>query len=349
MSKVYYVGGLYGGCNYVRCHLPAIANGWLTNHKGISVSTLKSPNQSMKEMLDADVIVFHRPNTYWHHKTAMILKQAGKKIVFDNDDTNIIDETHAFYGLDEKGFKQNTNLVNNVINNFILNADLVTCSTETLAQEYRRLNDNVVVVPNMVNPEDWDKPLKNNGDKVRIGVVGSVAYYHDFLIVKDLLKKLDKDPRVQLVMYGLQSKEMRKKNKRTERVHKREYGFWDTLENLERVPWCDMSKYFDQLNELRLDIMLIPRQESYFNKCKSNIKFLEASMLEIPVITNDFDGSPYAKDKDYLVYSKNLEKDLETLIKDKELRRKLGKEANKYVKKNYNIWKQGDRYKNLYK
>lgn len=349
MSKVYYIGGKYSGCNYVRCLLPALANGWATNYTGLSQCSLKPTNLVTQEMLEADVIVFHRANTVEHHKTAMLLKAQGKKIVFDNDDTYHIDETHAFYGLDDKGFKENVEHVNNIINNFIRNSDLVTCSTEYLAKEYRELNNNVVVLPNMVNPEDWDEPLRNKGDKVRIGVVGSTAYYHDFNLIEDVLRKLDEDPRVQLVMFGLQSEATRKVNKRTAKVHKREYGFWDTLKNIERVPWCPMEEYFSTLNELELDIMLIPRKDSYFNKCKSNIKFLEASMLEIPVVTNYFKDCPYEKDGDYLVWAKDWLADLEPLIVDKKLRRNIGKRANKYVKNKYNIWNTGDLYKDTYK
>ena len=184
--------------------------------------------------------------------------------------------------------------------------------------------------------------------KVRIGVSGSVLYAHDFHLVEKELRALDEDPRVQLVMFGLQNQAMRDTNPRVEEVHKKEYGFWDTLKNIERVPWCDMSEYFTTLNELRLDILLIPRKESYFNKCKSNCKFLEASMLEIPVVTNYFKDCPYEKDSDYVVWAKDWLKDLEPLIKDKKLRRSIGKKAKKYVTKNYNIWDQGDRYENIY-
>ena len=348
MSKVFYCGGAYGGCNYLRCLLPAIANGWKTNHTGISTKSIKPIDIVMREMMEADVIVFHRANSDWHHIAAIELKKAGKKIAFDNDDTYHLDKTHAFYGLDEKGFKENKRRTNNVINNFILNSDLVTCSTEYLAKEYREINPNVVVFPNMVNPDDWDTPLRNTGGQVRIGVSGSVLYAHDFHLVEKELRALDEDPRVQLVMFGLQSQKMRDTNPKTEEVHKREYGFWDTLKNIERVPWCPMEEYFYTLNELRLDIMLIPRKESYFNKCKSNVKFLEASMLEIPVVTNYFKDCPYEKDGDYLVWAKDWLKDLEPLIKDKKLRHNIGKRANKYVIKNYNIWEQGDRYENIY-
>ena len=336
MSKVYFIGGHYMGCWYVRCLIPMIHNGWLGNYWGLA-KEMKSPQEVMKEVQSADIVVFHRANTIEHHKLAILLKQMGKKIVFDNDDTYKIDKSHAFYGLDEKGFKENTKFVNTLIDNFIKNADLVTCSTEYLAKEYRELNPNVKVLPNLVNPDDWSKPKRNKGDKVRIGVVGSVAYYHDFQIVEDVLTKLDNDPRVQLVLFGLHDKKKRKVNKQVNKVHKREYAFWDTLKNVEQAPWCDMIDYFDTLNDLELDIMMIPRKDNYFNKCKSNIKFLEASMCEIPVITNYFKDSPYEKDGDYVVWAKDWLKDLERLITDKKLRRDIGKKAKQYVLKAYNI------------
>jgi hypothetical protein len=346
--KVYFIGGGYMGCWYVRCLLPMMVNGWLGNYWGLS-KDIKPIAQVMKEVSDADVVVFHRANTIEHHKLGMLLKSMGKKIVFDNDDTYKIDKSHAFYGLDEGGFKANQDYVNKLINNFIRNSDLVTCSTEFLAKEYKELNPNVKVLPNMVNPDDWDEPLRNKGDKVRIGVVGSVAYYHDFRIVEDVLTALDKDPRVQLVLFGLNSKKQRKVNKKTEEVHKREYSFWDTLKNVEHAPWCDMVNYTRVLNELELDIMMIPRKDSYFNKCKSNVKFLEASMCEIPVITNPFKDNPYEKDKDYVVWAKDWLKDLEPLIVNKKLRKDIGKKAKQYVLDNYNIENNGHLWVDAYK
>lgn len=356
MSKVYFIGGAYLGCWYVRCFLPLLANGWSGNYAGIR-KELKPIEQQRAEMMNSDVVVFHRADTVEHHKLGIMLRQLGKKIVFDNDDTFIIDKTHAFYGLDEKGFKENVFKKNNLINNFVRNADLVTASTEFLAKEYRKINPNVIVLPNTINPDDWDEPLRNNGDKIRIGVVGSVAYYHDFDEIKPLLTKLDNDTRFQLVMFGLQSREQREQNPITDEVHKREYGFWDTLKNLEHAPWCQMEEYFTTLNELRLDIMLIPRKDSYFNKAKSNVKFLEAAMCEIPVITNYFKGSPYEKDIDGsngLMIKDNTfdewEKAIEYLT-DKDIRRDMGKKAKEYVLNNYNINNLGhlweDAYKNL--
>jgi hypothetical protein len=106
-----------------------------------------------------------------------------------------------------------------------------------------------------------------------------------------------------------------------------------------------MADYFDTLNELRLDLMLIPRADRYFNKCKSNLKFLEASMLEVPTICQGFStgDSPYQhnpEDGKYMEIAYTNDDWLrlvDIFVKDKEIRREAGKLARQYVLKNYNI------------
>lgn len=339
MSKAYFIGGAYMGCWYARCYTPMVANGWKGNYIGLSKSSLKDAKRVTKEALEADVIVFHRANNPVYHKLGMLLRSQGKKIVFDNDDTYIIDKDHAFYGLDERGFEENKIRLQNVVNNFILNADLVTTSTKVLAEEYRKINPNVVVLPNYVNPDDWSKPLKNEGNKVRIGLVGSTAYYQDFQVIKKVISKLDKRKDVQIVLFGLWNGKKRENNPLVEKVHKKEFKFWDSLKNKEHVPWCEMEEYFYQLNHLKLDLMLIPRQDNYFNTCKSNIKFLEASMLEIPVIASDFKDGPYQElDGNIGVLATNdWEEKIDLMIENKELRREIGRNAHNFVLANYNI------------
>jgi glycosyltransferase involved in cell wall biosynthesis len=340
MSKVYFVGNSYFGCYYVRCFLPFEFNGWSGTHYGLTKKTMKPEKIIMQEMLNADVIVFHRPNTNWHHRIGMLLRERGKKIVFDNDDTYLLDRSHAFYAVDERGFEQNKYRLNNVVNNFALNADLITCSTEFLKREYLKLNKNVVVLPNCVNPDDWPKPLRNEGDKIRVGLVGSVAYHSDFNRIRDVIKRLDDDGRFQLVLFGLWGADKKKKNPLVTKIHKKEYEFWESLKNIEHVPWCDMAYYFDTLNQLRLDFMLIPREDNYFNRCKSNIKFLEASMLEIPVMAQGMKDGPYQElDGEIGVRiddDKNWWAEIEAMT-NKGKRLMMGVKAKDYVIKNYNI------------
>jgi len=354
MSRAYFFSSAYQGCSYLRCLLPQLHGGYDGSVSSL-YGSLKHPDEILRKAKMADIAVFHRPDRTDSHKVAALLKTMGKKIVFDNDDTFKLSKGNPFF---EKNMLENTKneeKYGNILDNFIFNSDAVITTTEFLAKEYRELNDNVHVIPNCVDPDDWKEPKRNEGDKVRIALVGSVTYSKDFSKLKGYITELDKDPRVQLVMFGLDSKENRKKNKLVAKLHKKEYEFWDTLENLEHVPWVAMKDYATKLNDLKLDIMLIPRAENYFNKCKSNVKFLEASMLEIPVIAQSFNtkDSPYDFDIDgenglLANRGKEWREQTELLIRDKNLRRKIGRKAKEYVLSNYHIKDHVDKYKKLF-
>lgn len=351
MSKVYYIASGYKGCNYVRCLMPMLENGWDSNKPTI-LQVDKPLDEVRADLTKTEIVVFHRPEKQEFHKLAQHLKSLGKKIVFDNDDTFHLDKEHPFYDLDAYGKEEDVITRNDLVHNFITNADLVTTTTKTLAKEYSEFNKNVVVIPNCVSPDDWDEPLRTKGNKVRIGVVGSVAYTQDANIIEDELRELSNRDDVQLVVFGLQSKEHRKTNKLVEEVYRREYELWDTLD-IEHTPFVDIKDYPDMLNELRLDIMLIPRKDCYFNKCKSNLKFLEAAMCEIPVIASSFEDAPYEDVPDDAIIKipigKSWKDSIGSLIASKSLRRAIGKRAKVYTLDNFNIEKNAYKWENAYK
>lgn len=101
-------------------------------------------------------------------------------------------------------------------------------------------------------------------------------------------------------------------------------------------------------------MMIIPRRENHFNKAKSNIKFLEAAMCEVPVIAQSFKDAPYENDIDgdngiLIKDDKDWENAIMSLVDDKEKRRAMGKRAKEYVIKNYNIHDHADEWVNAYK
>lgn len=354
-KRVYMLASSYPGCSYVRLMLPAFNNGFLLNKASIA-GEIDNPEEMQKNLVGADVVVFHRPEEPEFLALANILKSEGKKVVMDNDDTFKIKDHYPLAGLDAKGVSVVLENRDKAIENFLAVADLVTTTTETLADEYRRINDNVVVLPNCIDPMDWEEPKRNEGEKVRIGMVGSVAYEYDYLHMKDILRKLSKRDDVQLVLFGLGNAQHRKDNPNVTKAFKDEYKFWDSLE-VEQVPWCQIEDYPSTLNNAELDIMLIPRKENYFNRCKSNVKFLEAAMCEIPVIAQSFKDCPYEELTNCVngmkvADNKDWESYIEALIKDKAYRRNMGKNAKEYVLKNYNIedkaqlW--ADAYEKLY-
>jgi glycosyltransferase involved in cell wall biosynthesis len=339
--KVSMISSPYDGCNYVRIMLPAWHNGFWLDKPSIE-ATRPNPGEIRKMLIASDIVVFHRPEKNEHHALADMLIADGKKIVVDNDDTFKLDDVHPLAGWSPDGkYAKELSLRDKSMDDFLRKADLVTTSTEFLADEYRKINKNTIVLPNCVDQMDWDEPLRNEGDKVRIGMVGSVSYEYDYLHIKPLLRELGKRDDVELVLFGLGDAKHRKENPKVTEAFKEEYSFWDGVIK-DQVPWCPVTEYPTKLNEARLDMMLIPRKDNYFNRCKSNVKVLEAAMCEIPCICQSFDNGPYEEFKH--MSNAVLIKDnndwgfyINNLIRDVGLRRKIGKNAKKYTLKNNNI------------
>lgn len=341
--KVYYISSGLQGCYMVRCLLPLMANGWDGDQTSIYYGMM-TPENKTRAANDADIVVFHRPETAEKLELARILKHKGKKIVFDNDDTFKDD---GGYRLNEymnqtrmdKGMKK----INETIDEFVKIADLVTCSTEFLAEEYRKLNDNVIVLPNLIDPFYFEDPLRNDTDVVRVGMVGSVAITSDIDLLEQIVTHFKDDKRIKFVLFSLPPN---KEDKFMRELYSEEYKFWESVD-VEWQPLVPMDQYYDTLNELKLDLMIIPRADNYFNRCKSNVKFLEASMFEIPVIAQGFDTNdgPYQvnpEDRKHLLLCESLQDWIEAIeyfIKNPSIRKDCGRLAKEYVLENYDIEK----------
>lgn len=348
--RVYYVSSNLWGCYIVRALLPLQANGWDGDQTSI-IPYNKTPEDKTKAAINADVVVFHRPENTDKLKLARYLKSIGKKIVYDNDDTYKDDNSVKLNAyMTAERVKKGMEAIDKFSSEFIKEADLVTCTTEFLAEEYRKINPNVVVLPNMIDPFYFDEPLRNEGDKVRIGITGSVGLTSDLDALAPIFRHYEKDDRVELVFFSL--------NEPTEQLRKiydGEYRVLESLKNIEWHPLVPAQDYYDKLNSLKLDIQIIPRADNYFNRCKSNLKFLESSMLEIPVVAQAFsDGkSPYQGEEDskYMLLAENTEefiKHIDTLIENKELRREMGEKAREYVEENYDINKTAHIWEDTY-
>lgn len=354
--RVYYVNSGLQGCYFVRCLLPLMANGWDGDQTSISLDTKPDETKAIAAQ-KADVVVFHRPEDEGKLKLARLLKKLGKKIVFDNDDTFKDNGGYRFNEyMDKKRFEKGMKSINEVIDNFIKEADMVTCSTEFLADEYKKLNDNVVVLPNCVDEFYFDEPLKNEDGKVRIGIVGSLAVTADLEKCKPIIEHFKDREDVTIVLYSLPNKGV---DKITRELYSEEYKWLDGLKdykNIEWQPFTDFEVYYDTLNQLRLDIAIIPRDDNYFNRCKSNLKFLEMSMLKIPVIGQGFytGDSPYQVDKedaDHMIIVTDDEmwiSEIENLVGNKEKRIYMGNKAYDYVMSKYTIEKNKDRWLEAY-
>lgn len=338
--KVFYVNSGLQGSYTVRCLLPLQANGFDGDRTTFLLNQM-TPEDKARGALNAEIVVFHRPIAKQLLELARILKQQGKKIVMDNDDTLKDDNGFKFNEyMNEKRVEQGMEKIDRALNTFAREADLITCTTEFLKKEYEKLNDNVVVLPNCVDPFYWPKPKRNETDIVRIGITGSVGITNDVDALKPIIDHYQNDKRVRLVLLSIPPKGQDDIYKE---LYSEQYAYWSSV-NIEWHPFCKVDEYPEKLNDLKFDFIIVPRSNSYFNRCKSNLKFLENSLLQIPTIAQAFStgDSPYqgVEDQKYLLLADTTEEwiaQIELFIGNKELRREIGIKAQKYILENYNI------------
>ena len=202
--RVYFVSSGYRGCYNVRCLLPLIENGWDGDITAHTEQEEKTPESRKDGVIHSDVVVFHRPEHPHRLELARNLKEIGKKIVFDNDDTfKDSEQVKLNQFMNKERIDRGLAKIDGAIDAFIKEADLVTASTEFLAEEYRKLNDNVVVLQNCIDPFLFDEPLRNEEDVVRIGITGSVGLTADIEVLEPMVRMYENDPRVRIVFFSL--------------------------------------------------------------------------------------------------------------------------------------------------
>jgi glycosyltransferase involved in cell wall biosynthesis len=353
--KVYYIGGSYESCYYVRCLQPLQANGW--DGDKISLASKRATTENMiKGAMNADIVVFHRPIKQEMYDAAVLLKEAGKKIVMDNDDTYRENSgvPVQMFGKDRDDLNKAINHIDSQLKKFAQLADLVTVSTEYLKKEYETYCKNVEVLTNCVDPFDWDEPAKNDTGKTRLLITGSVASNKDYEPIIPLLNNLKGRDDVQIVLQALPADKPELKEARE--MYKPELDFWKQY-NVEWIPFMSLPEYLETIPTLKIDIMLIPRHDNYFNRCKSNLKFLEASMAKMATVAQSFpDGqSPYEVDKEdtenLILATTQVDwcKKVLDLLDNKEKIDILKEKSFNYVSNKYDINKQAYKWKQTYK
>lgn len=288
-----------------------------------------------QKALEADVICFQRPSSEPSLKLAKLLKEKGKKIIFDNDDT------YEGIPLARLGSEKRVAIAQQLsrnLNEFVKIADGVTVTTEILAKEYGKLNPNVAVLKNCIDPLDEYPCKPNTTGKWRVGIIGSVTSNDDYYHIKDQLKALDARGDITIVILGVKHRDGGIIPGMQE-----DYDFWNSLKNIEWHTTVHVTEYMYTVSQLALDVAIIPRKDHYFNYCKSNLKFLDMSLLKIPVIAQGFPCglSPYqGADEPYLKLVVDNDLWYNEILKAKEKYSSYllkAQQAHDYVLENYSI------------
>ena len=267
-----------GGCGYWRMVLPAR----YMDRKGIYIDITDS-GVKFESLMEYDTIFVQRLHDWDSFYLLERLKKVGKRIIYDiDDDLFSIPESNPAH----KMIGRNEQMA--VVECMKL-ADVVTTTTEVLQKRLAGVLDGVVpiVIPNAIEIEGWiPTPLTGNHDGLkRIFWQGSSTYEEDwkecFEAVEHIMKqRID----VRLVLMGFLPVCVRDKMN--------EAHFRGRIEHLESL---DPEAYFRIIKHIRAEVGLAPLAYNNFNQAKSNIKWMENSMIGMPTVSSDvgvynFDG-----------------------------------------------------------
>jgi len=206
--------------------------------------------------------------------------------------------------------------------------DAVTVTTKYLAGELRKYNSNIHVLPNSIDFDLWEKPVELPHKKtVRIGWAAAQTHEDDIKMILPAIEevlRLHKNVRFYFIG-GVPTCVMNMKHKRI----------------TNQFCWYDILNYPKRMKQWNLDIGIAPLRDNAFNRSKSNLRWLEYSAMGIPTVASRVE--PFSKSiadgkTGMLAYEPNeWVAALTGLIEDEKLRKRIGKNAHRKVKLDYNM------------
>jgi glycosyltransferase involved in cell wall biosynthesis len=253
------------------------------------------------------------------------LKSIGIVVIVDLDDYWLPGKEHPIHSL----------IVQDKIHEKIMAnlkvASYVTTTTNIFADEIRKLNRNVVIFPNAINPDEPQfKETTEPSDKIRVGWLGGSSHLHDLKLLQGFVSKnLTLKDKLQYVLCGfdtrgsvteINSETGERKQRpirpdetvwaRYEEIFTNNYSIVDDkyknflmkfeegeFENIEsqgyrRVWTKHISTY--ATNYSKFDISMAPIKNHIFNRVKSQLKVIEAGFYKKALIASEI--GPYTID-----------------------------------------------------
>lgn len=282
-----------------------------------------------QEYIDwCDIVVFQRVKDKRWFQLLQYANRTGKITIYDIDDNLLkLPGEHPEYQNNLfKRFKYQRRYAR-----FLRHARAVTVSTQPLADSFSKLNRNVFVLPNYVDAELFSA-VQTAGEKcnseVTIGYFGTPTHEADFRDILAALTRVTTEykERVKMLFMGYLPPALAAHPQTQFIGFKNNYSAWAR-----------------NLSSMRIDFAVAPLKANDFNRCKSDIKFLEYSICGIPAIYSDL--TPYQgcvkQNGTGLLVGDPLQESwyqaIKLFIENPELRREIGESAHRCVRENFLI------------
>ena len=254
-----------------------------------------------------------------------MLQSMGIVVIADIDDYWLPTKEHPIHQLIIQ------NKLHEKITTNLKAADCVITTTELFANEVKKYNKNVIVLPNAVDPADpqFNEPTQKS-DKIRIGWLGGSSHLHDLQLLGGMVSKLSSiQDKLQYYLCGFDIRGTvteinQKTGQKTQRTIKPEETVWVKYEQIFTNDYKIITpKYKDYLdtftendypgvldenyvrvwtrpvisyakNYSKFDISLAPIKNHIFNRMKSQLKVIEAGFYKKALIASNV--GPYTID-----------------------------------------------------
>ena len=305
---------------------------------GQEILPLIDVNQIIKSKI-FDVIVIQRVNPY---STPIIkkAKQHGIKLVYEADDDF----------LDINPFNPSFNYIHgNLVNikKLVGAADKIVVSTPELKKRFDKLNlaSDVEIIRNYYLDNVLPlKPFSYTGDSyVKIGYFGTMTHNNDLELIHNVILRLKdifskKAIQVDFEVIGASI---------DENID------WFGVKKLPYYP-MSMATFMKWIaNEAKWDIGIIPLVNTEFNKCKSELKYIEFTALGVPVVASDVDIYKNTIEDGVTGFLANNEDEwvdkLSILIENPTLRNGMLNNARADILKNYDLRDRAKQWDEIFK
>jgi glycosyltransferase involved in cell wall biosynthesis len=334
-----------------------------------------APMTDMNFWKNYQIVAFHRsisPDFEASHSLIQKLNEMGIITIGDIDDYWLPTKEHPIHDVIRFN-KINEKIVSNLVV-----AKYVTTTTNLFADEIMKLNKNVVIFPNAINPKEpqFNEPTPES-DRLRIGWLGGSSHLHDLQLLDQSFGKLSsfKD-KLQYVICGFDTRgSVTEINSETGEHKKRDIlpheTVWAQYEKIFTQNYTtvteDYKKYLNtfitesypnEMNEpylrvwtrpvqsyaknySKFDVSLAPIKNHIFNRMKSQLKVIEAGFYKKAIIASNL--GPYTIDLKHCLQNGNFVDGNALLVDENRNHSDWGKFIEKLVKNPNMVKDMGER------
>jgi len=339
------------GCFHIRTHNPLME----LKRRGHQVEYVSMETDNWNEIKDADIVIFGRVYDRPFMGLLWRCKAAGIKVVYELDDDvwNIPESNGAYLSYEKKYCRQ--------IDETIVEADMVTTTTEPLKKVISRLHDNVKVIPNALPLEKWGKRPNHKG--LIVGWSGGANHIDDLLLITDDIKKLQEKYDFKFVVQGITARPIEADGYESslyksigflEEIYQKQneaklnlYKKLLDLKVFQHVPFYPAEMHPKVLQRADIDIGLMPVKGYKFDESKSILKLLEYTAVGTPAIGSNM--LPYKGVAPYTTDNDKWYEAIEAMIKDEKLRKEILEKQEKLCFPQYSMKTVGDLWEKAFK